>query len=179
LRWTFPMSSVESHPLALGVEARCCCAEALFDPSLVGEEGEGLADIVAQAIRACGARAETATSSASSADAAALEEGETTEARPTPLRTHTNVYLTGGTSMLSGLGDRLQREVRARGVAVDVILDSEREHAAWLGASITTQLTNVPWVSGDAYRRCGPAALHAHHCEISTVEGLDLFDTAI
>lgn len=74
-----------------------------------------------------------------------------------------NIVLTGGTSSIPGLGDRLALELNKRLPALKFrILTSgylrERQYQAWLGGSILTSLGTFQqlWVSKDDYNENGP-----------------------
>ena len=129
-----------------------------------GEGGEGLGGLIAQAIGACGPAA-----AAPAADGGPPPE----EAEVGAAQFFSAVLLTGGSSLLDGLKQRLERELNARsnGAPVKVIAESGRRHAAWRGASILAELYafsevhdfdsgfSIPWITSEAYSRDGPEAL--------------------
>lgn len=59
---------------------------------------------------------------------------------------HQNVVLSGGSSMLPTIGDRMQNEVSALatgGATVSVITDSQRKFAVWVGGSMLGSLPTI------------------------------------
>lgn len=100
------------------------CPEILFQPSLLGADGadmQGLHELCATAI--------------GKIDTEELRTGM-----------YENVVLSGGSSMLPGIGDRMQNEVSALatdGATVSVISDSQRKYAAWVGASMLGTLPTI------------------------------------
>lgn len=115
--------------------------EVLFNPALVGKEHAGLAGIVANAVRV--------------ADIELRAE----------LCQH--VYLTGGSTLLSGFGQRFLSELlqlTPRDCKVRVSAPAERSHMAWLGASFLTRLSTFPEqmiVSRAEFLEEGERALHS------------------
>ncbi|KEG09935.1 putative actin [Trypanosoma grayi] len=115
--------------------------EVLFSPALIGKEHVGLAGIVADAVRV--------------ADVELRAE----------LCQH--VYLTGGTTLLQGFGQRFLTELlqlTPRDCKVRVAAPAERSHTAWLGAAFLARLSTFQQqmvVSRAAFMEEGERALHA------------------
>ncbi|ESL06413.1 hypothetical protein TRSC58_05914 [Trypanosoma rangeli SC58] len=114
--------------------------EVLFNPALLGKEHVGLAELVANAVRV--------------ADIELRAE----------LCQH--VYLTGGSTLLTGFGQRFLSELlrlTPRNCKVRVSAPAERSHMAWLGASFLTRLSTFPQemvVSRAEFLEEGERALH-------------------
>jgi len=100
------------------------CPEILFQPHLLGAEGAGMQGLH----KLC---------------AASIGKIDTEELRTAMFE---NVVLSGGSSMLPGIGDRMQNEVSALatdGATVSVISDSQRKYAAWVGGSMLGSLPTI------------------------------------
>lgn len=100
------------------------CPEILFQPSLLGADGAGMKGLH----QLC---------------ATSIGKIDTEELRTAM---YENVVLSGGTSMLPGIGDRMQNEVSALatdGASVSVICDSQRKYAAWVGGSMLGSLPTI------------------------------------
>lgn len=100
------------------------CPEILFQPDLLGADGAGMQGVH----ELC---------------ATAIGKIDTEELRTAM---YENVVLTGGSSMLQGIGDRMQNEVSALatdGATVSVITDSQRKYAAWVGGSMLGSLPTI------------------------------------
>ena len=116
------------------------CAEALFDPSLLGREEQGLAHCVRGAI----------------------------DDAPVDLRRDlfAAVVLSGGASLMAGLGARLEADLAdgvAAGVRVKVHATESPQLLAWQGGA---QLASLPdfqamWISRAEYEVTGAACVHA------------------
>lgn len=100
------------------------CPEILFQPQLLGTDvvgAQGLHELCA----------------------ASIGKIDTEELRTAM---YENVVLSGGSSMLPGIGDRMQNEVSALatdGATVSVITDSQRKYAAWVGGSMLGSLPTI------------------------------------
>ena len=78
---------------------------------------------------------------------------------------YANIVLSGGSSMFPGLRARVAAEVRARvgdGVEVNVVTDSQRKYAAWIGGSMFGSLGTFPQIQlgRQEYNDGGAAAIH-------------------
>lgn len=102
-------------------QTRINAAEILFRPSIIGKDLGGLPELTAEAIFKC----------------------------DMDLRgdMYTNIALSGGTSMMRGFHDRMEKEIRTImsgsviSNEVKVSSDSFRQHAAWIGGSMLASLS--------------------------------------
>jgi actin-related protein len=123
--------------ITLGSE-RFRCPEPLFQPALLGVEAPGIHQLTAKAINACDrfVRREVANA----------------------------IVLTGGSSMIERLEERLQNDVAAlmTGMDVKVFASPERRYAAWIGGSILASLSSFDamWMRSSDYAEQGAAAVH-------------------
>ena len=112
--------------------------EGLFDPSLWGKDVLGLQDHVWKAIQAC-----------------AIDQRR---------ELAKNIYLSGATTLLPGLQERLQKEVAAlagSAITVQVHAGPSRQHASYLGASVLASLgsfVKVNIVSQEEWSSSGVSA---------------------
>ncbi|GCC43135.1 hypothetical protein chiPu_0027188 [Chiloscyllium punctatum] len=123
----------DGHLITLGNE-RFRCPEALFRPEAVGLADPGLPALAARSLHRCPA-----------------------EQRPALLA---NVVLAGGSSLLPGFAERIQRQLgalfpgRAR---LSVYASPQRRFSVWIGGSITACLSTFQsmWVSRQDYEEKG------------------------
>lgn len=116
-------------------------AEAVFAPTLVGVDEDGLARVVQAAIRAA-----------------------PLEARPA---LYANIVAAGGASMLRGLPERLSRELTSiAGVPVDVVAPPSRGELAWRGGAALAARPAFQgmWVTREEFRELGAEATVARRC---------------
>lgn len=118
---------------------RFTCPEVLFDPSRVGMESGGIHEIVFRAIRKC--------------DMDVRRE------------MYANVVLSGGTTLIPGLADRLLKELSSMahpGVRVRVVAPPERKYSVWIGGSILASLSSFQqmWISKEEYMESGASIVH-------------------
>lgn len=134
----------DGQVIVIGNE-RWRCAEVLFAPSLHGSLSHGLAELVFGAIQRC------------SIDVRAA-------------MWH-NIVLSGGSSRLHGLAERLAADMRRlapASMAVKVIAPPERAQSAWIGGSILGSLSTFETTTGVSraeYDAEGPAAVHRKCCD--------------
>ena len=126
--------------LQLGPE-RARAPEALFNPSLIGKSFAGLHEQTQQSI--------------AKSDVDVRKD------------LYQNIILSGGTSLLPGLPERLCREIqrsapRAIASLVKVIAAPDRQYAAWRGASIlaTVSTFGTMWITHEEYDDAGPTIVH-------------------
>lgn len=103
--------------------ARFRCPEVLFKPSRLGMEAGGVHEILVRSIRRC--------------DMDIRRE------------MFNNVVLSGGTTMIPGLSNRLAKEVSSLappGVTVRVVAPPERKYSVWIGGSILASLSTFQQV---------------------------------
>lgn len=113
--------------------------EVLFDPSRMGLETGGVHEILVRAIMR------------SDMDVRREMYG--------------NVVLSGGTSLIPGLPDRLAKELcnlASPGVGVRVVAPPQRLHSVWIGGSILASLSTFQqmWITKEDYMESGPSVVH-------------------
>ncbi|CAK8999412.1 unnamed protein product [Durusdinium trenchii] len=106
--------------------------EPLFQPALIGLEEEGLPQLCQQAIVASDSDLQAALWS--------------------------NVVLAGGCSLLRGLPQRLELELKRLEAAVEVVAPEDRKYSAWIGGSLISSMKPFEkmCISKDAYCEKGP-----------------------
>jgi len=124
--------------ITLGNE-RFRCSEALFQPSMVGKEGPGINSAVIDAVMKCNID---------------LHHGM-----------FSNIALTGGSTLFSGLEERLEKTVTALAppsMVVKVIAPPERKFSNWIGGSIVGSLDSFKtiWISQQEYQAEGASIVH-------------------
>ncbi|KAI8018736.1 hypothetical protein LOK49_LG04G00073 [Camellia lanceoleosa] len=116
------------------------CPEVLFDPSRNGMElGGGIHETVFKSIRRC--------------DMDIRRD------------MFANVVLSGGTTVIPGMADRLLKELNSLtppGVKVRVIAPPERKYGVWIGGSILASLSTFQqmWITKDEYMESGSSIVH-------------------
>ena len=116
--------------------------ECLFNPSMVGKEGLGMADLVKATVNAC--------------DIDVRRD------------MYENIVLSGGTTMYKGLPERLTKDIKAIIPAamqdkLKVIAPPERKYSVWIGGSILSSLSTFEtmWVTKEMYQESGVSVIHA------------------
>lgn len=114
-------------------------SEVLFQPSLIGSEERPIHDVLLTSI---------------------LQSDM--DLRPTLF---SNIVLSGGSTLLPGLGDRLLYEVRSRAperTRIRISAPPERSESAWVGGSILASLATFKnmWVGRKEYEEYGSSILH-------------------
>ena len=115
------------------------CAEVLFQPSFVGKEASGIHDTTFQSIMKC----------------------DCDIRRDLDL----NVVLSGGTTMFSGTGERMTKELTALApstMKIKFVAAPERKYSVSIGGSILSSLSTSQqmWISRDEYDEPGPTIVH-------------------
>ncbi|XP_077236417.1 actin-like isoform X2 [Tasmannia lanceolata] len=115
------------------------CSEVLFDPGRIGMEPAGVHEIVFKSIMKC--------------DVDIRRE------------MYGNVVLSGGTTMLPGLPNRLAKELSSlapASVRVRVVAPPERKYSVWIGGSILASLSTFQqmWISKEEYMESGSSIVH-------------------
>jgi len=115
------------------------CPEVLFQPSLVGKEAMGIHDTTFQSIMKC--------------DVDIRRD------------LFSNVVLSGGSTMMPGIGERMTKELSALApstVRIKVITPPERKYSVWIGGSILSSLSTFQqmWISKAEYDEQGPTIVH-------------------
>lgn len=71
-----------------------------------------------------------------------------------------NIVMSGGTTMYSGISDRMQKEITAlapSSMKVKIVAPPERKYSVWIGGSILASLSTFQqmWISKQEYdERC-------------------------
>jgi len=128
----------DGNIVELGSE-RFRCAEPLFKPQLLGMEASGLHEMLFDCIRAC--------------DIDIRKD------------LFANVVLSGGTTMLRGLGKRVQAELTNLApptMRVRVLYPDDRQHSVFIGGSMLSDLDSFQdmCVTKQEYSEHGPKIVH-------------------
>ena len=122
-------------------DQRIRCPEALFKPSMVGKEGNGIGQTCYDSIQKC--------------DIDVRKD------------LYNCVVLSGGTSMYNGLPERLTKEIKALAPEsmkeeVRVIASPERKLAVWIGGSILSSISTFEsmWITKTEYEESGATIVH-------------------
>jgi len=115
------------------------CPEVLFQPSLFGKEASGIHDATFQSIMKC--------------DVDVRKD------------LYSNVVLSGGTTMFSGIRERMAKELAALAppaMKIKVVAPPERNYSAWIGGSILSSLSAFKqrWISKAEYEKYGRTVVH-------------------
>jgi len=118
---------------------RIRCPEALFQPNLIGKEGDGVAKMTANTIQNC--------------DIDIRKE------------LFNNTILSGGTTLFANIEDRMHKDLDSltpSSVAVKVISPPERKYSVWIGGSILSSLSTFQsmWISAAEFEEHGAAIVH-------------------
>lgn len=115
--------------------------ECLFQPQMVGKEGEGFGGLCYQSIM--------------KSDIDVRKD------------LYENIILSGGTSMFRGLPERLEKEVKERAPeamkgVVKVVATPERKYSVWIGGSILSSITTFAtmWITKEEYDEAGATIVH-------------------
>jgi len=132
--YTLPDGSV----IELGA-CRQIAPELLFRPDLIGDESEGVHEILANSI---------------------LKSDM--DLRKT---LYQNIVLSGGSTLFKGFGDRLINELKKiapKDIKIKISSPKERLYSTWIGGSILASLDTFKkmWVSKREYENEGPKVLH-------------------
>jgi len=106
----------------------------LFRPDLVGDESAGIHELLVGAI-----------------------QKSDLDLRST---LYSNIVLSGGSTLFSGFGDRLLKEVKSlapKDTKIKISAPPERKYSVWMGASIVASLTTFKkmWLSYATYEEEG------------------------
>jgi len=128
----------DGQVITIGAE-RFRCPETLFQPSFIGKEQDGIHKLTYDSIQKC--------------DIDIRKD------------LYTNVVLSGGTTMFSGIDKRLEKELTAlapASVKVKIVAPPERKYSVWIGGSILSSLSTFQdmWISKDEYDESGPGIVH-------------------
>merc|ERR1712125_135776 len=128
----------DGNIITVGSE-RFRCPEVLFQPSFVGKEASGIHDTTFQSIMKC--------------DVDIRKD------------LYGNVVLSGGTTMFTGIGERMTKELTALApstMKIKVVAPPERKYSVWIGGSILSSLSTFQqmWISKSEYDESGPTIVH-------------------
>jgi actin beta/gamma 1 len=128
----------DGQVITLGNE-RFRCPEALFKPSLLGMESEGIAITTYNSIMKC--------------DVDIRKD------------LYGNIVLSGGTTMYEGIADRMSAEVTSLAppsMKIKIVAPPERKYSVWIGGSILASLSTFQqmWISKSEYDESGPSIVH-------------------
>nr|BAN39822.1 actin [Entamoeba histolytica] len=115
------------------------CPEALFQPSFLGMECNGIHETTYNSIMKC--------------DVDIRKD------------LYGNIVLSGGTSMYPGINTRLEKEMIQLApptMKIKVIAPPERKYSVWIGGSILASLSTFQnmWITKEEYDESGPAIVH-------------------
>jgi len=113
--------------------------EALFDPTMVGLEQEGIHKLIYNSIMKC--------------DVDIRKD------------LYANIVLSGGSTMYPGIHERVEKEVTALAppsMKIKVVAPPERKYSVWIGGSILSSLSTFEnmWITKEEYDESGPAIVH-------------------
>ena len=128
----------DGQDIAIGNE-RFMCAEALFQPSLIGIKSPGIHKMTYNSIMNC--------------DVDMRKD------------IYVNIIICGGTSMFSGFDVRMRKEISQlipQNVRNNIIASPERKYSVWIGGSIIASLSTFKsrWITKKEYDECGPSVVH-------------------
>ena len=128
----------DGNIITIGSE-RFRCPECLFQPSIVGKEASGIHDTTFQSVMKC--------------DVDIRKD------------LYANVVLSGGTTMFTGIGERMTKELTALApstMKIKVVAPPERKYSVWIGGSILSSLSTFQqmWISKGEYDESGPTVVH-------------------
>ncbi|CAG7731069.1 unnamed protein product [Allacma fusca] len=128
----------DGQVLKIGDE-RFRCPEVLFDTSHLGMESRGIHEMVFESVSKCDMDVRRV-----------LCE---------------NVILSGGSTMFSGISDRIQTELTKLvepSVSVKVVASPERKYSVWIGGSCLASLSSFQdmWITKSDFQESGPSILH-------------------
>jgi len=113
--------------------------EALFDPAMVGLESAGIHKLVYDSILKC--------------DVDIRKD------------LYANIVLSGGSTMYTGIADRMQKEMEALApptMKIKIVAPPERKYSVWIGGSILSSLSTFQnmWITKEEYDESGPGIVH-------------------
>jgi actin len=78
---------------------------------------------------------------------------------------YANIVMSGGTTMFTGIAERLNKEVVAlapSSMKIKVIAPPERKYSVWIGGSILSSLSTFQtmWITKSEYDESGPGIVH-------------------
>jgi len=128
----------DGNVITVGNE-RFRCPEVLFQPNVIGMESAGVHRLTFDSIMKC--------------DVDIRRD------------LYKNIVMSGGTTMFTGIPERLEKEIKAQapqGMDIKVIAPPERKYSVWIGGSILASLSTFEemWVTKEEYDESGPTIVH-------------------
>ncbi|KAM9995508.1 hypothetical protein ACTFIY_001674 [Dictyostelium cf. discoideum] len=128
----------DGRVITIGNE-RFRCPEALFQPSLLGMDYDGIHEATYNSIMKC--------------DVDIHKD------------LFYNVVLSGGSTMFPGIADRMNKELNALApstMKIRIIAPPERKYSVWIGGSILASLSTFQemWISKEEYDESGSSIVH-------------------
>ncbi|KAJ7817772.1 actin 2 [Mycena olivaceomarginata] len=128
----------DGHVITIGNE-RFRAPEALFQPSMLGLEAQGIHKTTFNSIVKC--------------DLDIRRD------------LYADVVLSGGSTMFPGISHRMQKELGSmapHSIKVRIVAPPERKYSVWIGGSILSSLSTFQnmWVTKQEYDESGPAIVH-------------------
>ncbi|KAK9074994.1 hypothetical protein SSX86_003313 [Deinandra increscens subsp. villosa] len=129
----------DGQSITIGAE-RFSCAELLFDPYLDGMEAEGIHQTLYKSIMKC-------------SDVEIRKD------------LYENIVISGGSTMLPGIADRLKKEITALAppsMSIKVFAEADRKFGVWIGGSLLASLSTFQqmWIFKDEYDEHGPSIVY-------------------
>jgi len=128
----------DGNIITIGNE-RFRCPEVLFQPAQIGKEEAGVHQLTFKSIMKC--------------DVDIRKD------------LYANTVMSGGTTMFTGLSDRLQKEIKSlapSSMTIKIVAPPERKYSVWIGGSILASLSTFEdmWVTKEEYDESGPSIVH-------------------
>jgi len=128
----------DGQVITVGAE-RFRCPEVLFKPSFIGKESDGIHTTTYDSIMKC--------------DVDIRKD------------LYGNIVLSGGTTMFTGIAERMQKEITALAppsMKIKIVAPPERKYSVWIGGSILSSLSTFQqmWISKQEYDESGPSIVH-------------------
>ncbi|EGC40048.1 hypothetical protein DICPUDRAFT_74418 [Dictyostelium purpureum] len=128
----------DGQVITIGNE-RFRCPEALFQPSFLGIESDGIHEATYNSIMKC--------------DVDIRKD------------LYYNIVLSGGSTIFPGIADRMFKELTAltpSSTRVKIVSPPERKYSVWIGGSILASLATFQqmWISKEEYEESGPSIVH-------------------
>jgi actin len=128
----------DGQKITVGTE-RFRCPEVLFTPSLTGVEAPGIHETIFYSIMKC--------------DIDIRKD------------LYNHIVLSGGSTLFSGMAERLQKEIIAlapSSMKIRVVAPPDRKYSVWLGGSILASLSTFQtmWITRKDYDEEGPSVVN-------------------
>merc|ERR1712190_569653 len=128
----------DGQVITVGAE-RFRAPEVLFQPQFIGLEQEGIHKLTFSSIMKC--------------DVDIRKD------------LYGNIVMSGGTTIYTGIPERVQKEVKALApdsMTIKIIAPPERKYSVWIGGSILSSLSTFEemWIKKEEYDESGPSIVH-------------------